>query len=353
MTESSDEFSLTKPNIKIDATLDATPIVSGVGKHLDESSSIYQKIYYMIFGNLQAKSDREKRLLEAQTDSDVAKIKSGEYRYVKGDIVPSKYIEEAYYQKSIIDGAHRVEQCLQGTCQHLAALGLKISSESPSETFINRWMREASAISESDLQQIWGRMLAEEIACPNSISFRTFNIMQQMSPQDARLFAKACVYIVDNAVLLCYGTELDQDKINTLEEFGLIRLRTNNFTSRCGHEMFHDKKCPVLSYGQFKIYIEDKKNNDTSVGDIEFAGHQLTKAGKDLLRIAFTPTLSSAETMLGAFSCSMINDRCLITVMDRKNNDAQVGACAIKKYSHDQAAPKVNLNLYNNNNNNV
>ncbi len=64
------------------------------------------------------------------------------------------------------------------------------ASENLSQTLFNRWRHEAQFISEKELQQLWGNILAQEIIKPGSISLRTLDALENVSAAEAESFRK-------------------------------------------------------------------------------------------------------------------------------------------------------------------
>ncbi len=54
----------------------------------------------------------------------------------------------------------------------------QVADDDVSADFFARWRREAKVIGDSDLQEVWGRLLAEEIKKPESVSYRTIDVIK-------------------------------------------------------------------------------------------------------------------------------------------------------------------------------
>ncbi|ERT18912.1 hypothetical protein O162_09110 [Pseudomonas putida SJ3] len=84
-------------------------------------------------------------------------------------------------------------------------------------------------ISDETAQAIWGRILAEEIQSPGSISNRTLDIIRNLSKYEAATFNKACSliafdkYLVDNKK----GDSIKPEEYAALRDSGLIASYTN------------------------------------------------------------------------------------------------------------------------------
>jgi hypothetical protein len=71
----------------------------------------------------------------------------------------------------------------------------QISDEPVSEDWTSRFFEECQDISEEQMQQIWARIMAGEVARPGSFSPRTLSVVRDLTKSDADLFAKLCEFV--------------------------------------------------------------------------------------------------------------------------------------------------------------
>ena len=62
--------------------------------------------------------------------------------------------------------------------------------------WVSQFMDKAKLISDREFQLIWGRILAEECNCPNSIPKMLLHILEQMDKNDATAFSLICSFAV-------------------------------------------------------------------------------------------------------------------------------------------------------------
>ena len=70
-----------------------------------------------------------------------------------------------------------------------------------SEDWLAQFMDKARLVSDSEVQMIWGRILAEECNCPNSVPKGLLHVLEQMDRKNATDFSALCsvsVMLVDN-----------------------------------------------------------------------------------------------------------------------------------------------------------
>lgn len=68
----------------------------------------------------------------------------------------------------------------------------EVSSEPISSDWRRKFFQEAENVCEADMQLLWGKVLAGEIATPGTYSTRTLDTLRQLSRVEAELFRKAC-----------------------------------------------------------------------------------------------------------------------------------------------------------------
>ena len=67
---------------------------------------------------------------------------------------------------------------------------------SPDPDWTEEWVTNAERIHDPDVQELWGKILAEQIAQPNSFSKRTLALLRLLNKDEALLFQKFCSYCV-------------------------------------------------------------------------------------------------------------------------------------------------------------
>jgi hypothetical protein len=96
------------------------------------------------------------------------------------------------------------EQKRQDRIEHVTSIAAEeladdeaVSSESPTEEWIDRFFSYAQYISNDQAQRLWGRVLAREVKRPGSFSLRALDTLRNLSKEEAEVFQKmvsAAVY---------------------------------------------------------------------------------------------------------------------------------------------------------------
>lgn len=162
---------------------------------------------------------RNEMLKIAQAEKEVEAIKSGNSKLV---LTPSQYLLSA--PESTFDDKGRIEPTL-----NLAELASSVASndfsdairketniakailnaedilkddqQEPSEELIEddwlySWRDYAGKVSSSELQDLWGRILAGEVKQPGSYSMRTLEFLKGLSKSEAILISKVARFVV-------------------------------------------------------------------------------------------------------------------------------------------------------------
>lgn len=272
-------------NIKadLDPVLSATP--TGV-----------RYIFNLLFGKKHINAERMLKLASAQDSIDIKKIMSGEatYNHSTNKLITST---QATPHLIIAERIQHEETENLIECSVHAATYIKETPEDTanpsSQDFINRWKNEAKLISTETAQEIWGRVLAEEVNAPGSISLRTLDIIKNLSQQEATNFNKACKYVVFDKVILdnTKNTPLSAEEFTSIRDAGLIASYTQGIYrsskwSDVNIKLENDKilDAAYLTIGKFFVLAE-KTDMDTS--KLKFTYWELTSAGKELYKVIF------------------------------------------------------------------
>lgn len=90
-----------------------------------------------------------------------------------------------------------VEEMRQRNIESIAAVAAEQLSEAVSDAPVNpdwaaRFFREAQDVSNEQMQQIWGKLLAGEVEKPGSFSARTLSVVSNLSSDEAKQFGNVC-----------------------------------------------------------------------------------------------------------------------------------------------------------------
>lgn len=174
-----------------------------------------------------------------------------------------------------------LESVVEKATKHL---GDSVSDKPVDEDWRTRFFNKAQDVTSEEMQEIWGKILAEEVTQPGKISFRTLEIISNLSKKEAQIFEKACTFT------FLPGTIFKINSKNSLEKFGLkyddiLILRSAGLIYESDNLLLTFQSDPqyngaLLKFGA-RILICRKKNTK----DYVFEQIMFTPAGVELLNI--------------------------------------------------------------------
>lgn len=184
-----------------------------------------------------------------------------------------------------IDGQVNIENIIDKTG---AYLGETANSEMVDRDWANRFFSKAQEVSNEELQEIWAKILATEVATPGAISMRTLNILSDLTAIEGELFQAFCSLAFDHdGIYHPLGGRIYQ-------EYGLAYGQLQKLRSaRLVHT--NDNLIMTLHYdsalGGWPIDWNGKNylmSNGTEK-DIDFNLIALTPEGEELMKLVKVP----------------------------------------------------------------
>ncbi len=141
------------------------------------------------------------------------------------------------------------------------------------------------------MQKLWGKILAEEVAHPDSYSIRALNTLRILKKSEAEKFSNLCslllrnipntfqIVLIDLQYLL-NKFNIDSSDIIYLEEIGLIQ---NSFLSYPqGIFLQNSVNKSIFIYGD-KVFLYESENLHTIFMEVSYL--TLTHLGRELLKL--------------------------------------------------------------------
>ncbi|SIN93142.1 DUF2806 domain-containing protein [Halodesulfovibrio marinisediminis] len=252
------------------------------------SSKGVNKLFKAFFGKKYADISRYEALQGAQTVKDQLDIAMGTARFINGELVPISTLNTlppiiAQEQERAMDNLVRNIQVALHELAVTAEEG--ISDSEVDQDFISRWQREAQVIGNDRLQLIWGKLLAEEVKTTATVSYRTLDVVKNLTPNEAKVFQRIIPYVVYSDFFLCDLTEnsfpggITYEDLKLLSDCGLLNMTETVFASGGAFtDLFGD-----ISYGLAgkELLIAEGCQNT-----IRYHGLFLTDVGKCLCNIS-------------------------------------------------------------------
>lgn len=190
-----------------DIKADITPAIQAASNVVSSSKKGIGKLLNAAFGPWIANRERAIALANAQTERDRRQIAEGKLSFRDGYLLSipesNSNVLFALHELNRQGDARRFQEAMQEAVSQLSEVpDEQISNEPLSQTFFNRWRREAEMIDEDDLRQFWASLLVKETKQPGSITPRTLDVARNLSQEDARLFEHIAKFTCDNALFV-------------------------------------------------------------------------------------------------------------------------------------------------------
>jgi len=182
----------------------------------------------------------------------------------------------------------------QENIEEIAEKAIKYLNEEVSDKPLDsdwrtRFFQKAENISNEEMQEIWAKILANEVSKPNTISFRTLEVVSNLSKKEAELFQIACSLASSKEMIWKnkgqnafkeYG--LDYGKLMILKDAGLIHPNDHLTTTSQGIKQSKSIAPYLFTHviGNDLYLMQNLKNPTSKVAT--FNQIAFTKAGKEL-----------------------------------------------------------------------
>lgn len=205
--------------------------------------------------------------------------------------------------------SNNLGKCLNKAYEHLSDKeDEQISDEQISGTFFNKWVNYSKEVSEEELQDLWGRILGEEISSPNSINYLILNTLSLMSKQNLENFIKLLPYSGQRWIFIDDSNFSKGNWFPNLNRFQLEELVDLNIIEGL---TLSEGYLPATESsqldGQAIQFLWKSSNKDYAIfieseSPIKLEAFRLTTIGYQLLKLAEQNIDLSAETEKFAYN---------------------------------------------------
>jgi len=159
-----------------------------------------------------------------------------------------------------------------------------ISEDSVDISWSDAFFNDAAHIFDEDLQILWGKILAGEIANPGKYSLKTLSILRTLSKKDAKLFEKYSQTVFKKNEIFFVWSDcnlITQNESNLIEKESLVSLGL--LTSEgLNWTLFENSRLPeAFEYGEHIVLLNSKQ--ETKKFTLGF--YNLSQAGIELMSI--------------------------------------------------------------------
>jgi hypothetical protein len=160
-----------------------------------------------------------------------------------------------------------------------------VSAEPVDEDWIARFFNIVEDVSNEQMQQLWGRILAGEIKRPKTYSLRTLEILKNISPEEAKVFRKVGkyalsldkdIFVLQDREWLGDGKLININDMILLQDIGLLIFSID--IEKCIDASKNEVR---ILYGQLTITIRKESSNKK----IRLQIFPFTKSGRELFSL--------------------------------------------------------------------
>ncbi len=256
-------------------------------------------------GRAQTDVERQRRLVEAQTQVDVEDVLSRHKRLTSNyELVESSKSVEGVAADEVVQMARRAivadvvrSQVNVANAVLVAESELRDDPQEPPDQQVDddwfyRWRKAAGEVSSERLQNVWGRILAGEIKSPASFSLRTLDAVKNLSQEDVMVIDTVAPYVIvsltDSFVVLDAPNRetVTLDVRFHLHEIGVLAKPYSISTTTV-----------TLPSVRIDLYMRVLTTNDRALvvrsGDpqakLKLGIYKVTRTGKEMFRIGQSP----------------------------------------------------------------
>jgi hypothetical protein len=188
----------------------------------------------------------------------------------------------------------------------------EVSAQPVDEDWTARFFREAQDVGNEDMQRLWGKLLAGEIARPGSFSRRTLDVVANLTKEEAALFETLCSFIakVHPQGLYTFIGHIGEPHVEraglTLDAFTALSAAglVSRFDSRNEVALMYK---PVAQPGSVEVCVERPGDlllrarpvNPLSVTPLPLGAVSLTPAATELFSVAeWRPNLEHDKVVM-------------------------------------------------------
>ena len=157
----------------------------------------------------------------------------------------------------------------------------KVSDEEVDEDWIARFFSAAQDVTNEEMQLIWGKLLAGEVAEPGSYSLRALEIVRNLTREEASTIENILRYMIADAIPFLDQNFWDDreiifDKFLLAEELGVLQISTgiNKLVKWVGSNN-KSKYAASIKYGNILLMV----SGDDPKAKLKIPVHVVTKVG--------------------------------------------------------------------------
>ena len=242
--------------------MDALPIKINLG--IEKLVETISNVTGLTARGIRKNADAESyaAIKKAETETEVQLLK------LQGEDKIAQYVLARNKQK-----VENVEEIASKAKQQFAP-DEQVSEEPVEKDWMTRFLNIAEEVSDEDMQDIWARVLAGEIKKPKSYSFRTLEVLRNISKEEAQLLTKASNYLIGSIYLCTEDFSLPLQEQIILDDIGVVCGESLTIT----YSITNNEKASIVLNRQNVMNIYGP-----NMTKVKLRIKKLTRAGQEIM----------------------------------------------------------------------
>lgn len=257
-----------------------TALGKGIYGIVEEGAKIPKNLLLNINENIVLKGDLKREFVKTASQHHLSQIASNpEFSERVLRSFGLKMIEEQINKESI------AEKMVKGIEESISDIDESTEPNEISNDWLTAFWELAASKSEEDMQEILGKILANEITAPKSMSLHTLQTISVLDSKVGNSFRKLCNLSIDDgdAAFVIHPSVFAFQNIGPLDQYGIT---FNELLNLDGANLIRSAETIMLNYGK-----NDKlKEGEFDYQKVNYAGrpYNLDVSGKQLHLLFFT-----------------------------------------------------------------
>lgn len=165
----------------------------------------------------------------------------------------------------------------------------EVAEEPPAEDWITRFFGLSQDVSDPKMQELWGKILSGEVASPNSFSYRSLNVLSNLTQVEAENFRLFCQLSFNNNMVIKLGHDYKFLSQHGLSYGVILSLRDSGLIHENDHLQNVHQSLPKDENNNFVLHIKNNGRqlqlSHATLSRFSFPIYGFTAAGKELARL--------------------------------------------------------------------
>lgn len=267
--------------MEINITAPAEKLILKLLESIEKSTiGIFKPWQIKRVAKAEAIAEQFKNLLSSQTESDIKDLRSGKkyFNAKNSKLLPIADDTEISTEAMLISNEYVKILCKSQNVANAIKIAIEqleneseptITEEPINQDWLNEWGEHAGFVSDKEMQQLWGKILAGEIKNPGSFSLRTMQLLRNLSKDEANLIHKCLNYSINGFIIKDIVGYTDQNSISLeniikLNEIGVLVpdfAGSLSITLSVSRKNKMNKNTLPQKYYSWLLIIESSKEN--------------------------------------------------------------------------------------------